>query len=103
MLDQILFPNGDTVPPIPAKFQTAFPHIITDPGIHAGWPHIKGTRILAIDIFRAQVKGYSFNKMLMDFKEMGITVSEIELKEAFKFILEWWIYIDGKESAKTSR
>ena len=103
MLNQILSPEGDLIPHIPTKFQAEFPHVVSDPHIHGGWPHIKGTRILAMDIFRAQVKGYSFNKMIMDFKEMGIKVSEQELKEAFRFILEWLRYVDEKESAKTSK
>jgi len=101
MLNKILFPEGDVIPQLPIDLQTEFPHIITDQEIHAGWPHIKGTRILAIDIFRAQVKGYSFSKMIMDFKEMGITVSEKELLEAFRFIVEW-LRLDAQKASKIS-
>lgn len=100
-INQILFSEGDTIPHIPTKFQTEYPHIVTDPGIHAGWPHIKGSRILATDIFQAQVKRYSYSKMIMDFKDMGITVTEKELYEAFMFTLAWiQNTTDGKETKK---
>ncbi len=104
MLNQILSQEGDLIPSIPTSLQATFPHIVTDPAIHAGWPHIKGTRILAVDVFRAQVKGYSSTQMIMEFKEMGVSVSEKELDEAFRFTLEWLRdSTHGKKSSKASK
>jgi len=50
---QVLFPENNSIPQIPNKLFQDFPNIVSDPEIHSGWPHIKGTRILAMDIFRA--------------------------------------------------
>ena len=77
---QILFPEKKQLPIIPKRLFSQFPNIVSDPGIHSGWPHIKGTRILAPDIFRAQVQGYSLDKMIMEFSEMGVKITEKQLE-----------------------
>ena len=101
---QILYPEGKSIPTIPRNLITNFSNIICDSDIHSGWPHIKGTRILATDIFRSQVQGYSLNNMIMEFKEMGVLVSKEQLEEAFLFTLEWLRYsLNEEKNSKTSK
>ena len=101
---QILFPETISLPFVPNKLFQQFPNISSDPDIHAGWPVIKGTRILATDIFRAQVRGDSTDELIMQFKEMGIkNVTKNILNEAFRFTLKWMESLDEKKAKKISR
>lgn len=101
---QVLFPETITLPYISKNLFQQFPNITSDPKIHAGWPVIKGTRILATDIFRAQVEGHSVSELTMQFKEMGIkNISKDILNEAFRFTIKWMNSLDEKKSLRTSR
>lgn len=102
---QVLFSEGNNIPQIPNKLFEDYPNIKIDPKIQGGWPHIKGTRIVATDIFRAQVAGNSLQKMIMEFREMGSTVTEEQLEEAFRFTLAWLSYTinDGEKTQQTSK
>lgn len=96
---QALFSEGK-IPYLPKELLEKFSSISTDPKIHSGWPHIKGTRILATHVFRAQVKGYSFESMLRDFRKMDVKLTKIELEEAYRFTIEWLHYLNEKEGKK---
>lgn len=102
-LQQILTFQGN-LPPVPKKLLLDYPNIAINPEIHSGLPHIKGTRILAFDIFRSQVKGHSINSMILDFKTMGVIVSEKQLEEAVRFTLDWLHdIIHGQKTSKASK
>lgn len=96
-----LFNEGENLPSIPNKLLRSFTFISTDPKIRSGWPHIKNTRILATDIFKAQVRGITVESMVKDFKSMGIKINREALEEAYKFTLEWLYYLNGKEKNNT--
>ena len=97
-----LFNEGKTVPIVPNKLLKSFTYIATDPAVRSGWPHIKNTRILVTDIFRAQVKGNSPEALLKDFEEMGVKVKRSALDEAYRFTVEWLFYLNERESPHTS-
>lgn len=86
---------------LPSSFVNRFPNINLDPNIHSGRPHIKGTRVLAADIFKANaIKGYSLGKIRMEFKEMGIDLDEKILDEAISFTLSLLQYIKSGNKDK---
>ncbi|PIZ63969.1 hypothetical protein CO051_03710 [Candidatus Roizmanbacteria bacterium CG_4_9_14_0_2_um_filter_39_13] len=97
-----LFNEGEHLPLIPSKLLRSFSFISTDPKIRSGWPHIKNTRVLVTDIFRAQVRGNTIESMVKDFKSMGIKINSEALEEAYKFTLEWLHYLNEKEKNNTS-
>lgn len=100
---QVFFPKENSLPSIATKLLNQFPNIAIDPDIHSGWPHIKGTRVLATDILRAQIQGYSLETMIMEFKEMGVKVTKEQLVEACRFTIKWMNYLDEKKASKSSR
>ncbi len=100
---QVFFPEESKLPYLPKSLFSKYGCIVSDPAIHSSWPHIKGTRILASDILRAQIQGYSLQKMIMQFKEMGISVDKEALIEACKFTIEWMHLLNEKKSPKTSK
>lgn len=65
-----------------------YSHIAIDPLIQGGQPHIKGTRILASEVFIAQLEKISIDKLLLEYKHIGVDVTKDQLREAFKFTLE---------------
>ncbi len=97
---QILFAEGKTKPAIPEKLFHRYPAISSDLKIHSGYPHIKGTRILVLDIFRALMKGTSLNSISKEFKSMNITVKRESLEEAYRFTVDWLHYLNEKEISK---
>lgn len=98
-----LFTEGKKRPSIPQELFNTFPHISSDPEIRSGWPHIKGTRVLVTDIFRAQIKGYSFDTLLSDLNSMGIKIKKIALEEAYRFTIEWLHYLNEKETFRVTQ
>lgn len=100
---QVFFPENNILPFLSRQLFDRFPYITSDPTIHSGWPHIKGTRILASDILRGIIQGYSLETMIMQFKEMGIKVSKEALIEACKFTVEWMYLLNEKKTSKTPR
>lgn len=104
MTQDILFPEtGERLPIPPSYLLAKFKSITTTPEIHSGLPHIKNTRILAADIFRAIVKGYSYERILMDFKEIGVSVSKRDLEDAFNFTVSWLNKTINEEQRKIPR
>jgi uncharacterized protein (DUF433 family) len=99
---QALFTEGKKKPTIPTKLFTAFPLISSDPAILSGWPHIKGTRVLVTDIFKAQIKGYSYDSLISDFNSMGVKINKSALKEAYLFTIEWLHCLNEKNSFRTA-
>ena len=97
-----LFNEGRRVPTIPTELIDSFSYIAVDPKIRSGWPHIVNTRILATDIFKAQVKGITHESLLADFKDLGVKIDKKALEEAFIFTLRWMHYLDEKETSKAS-
>lgn len=97
-----LFSEGKSAPAVPQKIIKSFRYISIDPQIRSGWPHIKNTRILVTDVFKAQVKGSSFESLLSDFKEMGIKIDKKALEEAYMFTIEWLHYLNAKKTSRTS-
>lgn len=100
---QVFFPKENTRLSLPKNLFSEYKYISSDPAIHAGWPHIKSTRILASDILRAQIQGYSLDTMILQFKEMGISVTKGALIEACKFTIEWMHILNEKESSKATK
>lgn len=100
---QIFYPEGNTAPQIPNTLMSKFPDISCDPQVHDGWPHIKGTRILATDILRGQIQGYSPETMLMEFNQMGIKVTKTQLLEAQNFTIAWLYQLNEKKASKATR
>lgn len=100
---QVFFPEYNTLPFMPKKLFSEYLSIVSDPDIHSGWPHIKGTRILASDVLRAQIQGYSIEAMLMQFQEMGVYVKKEALTEACRFTIEWMHSLNEKETPKVAR
>lgn len=103
MTQEILFPNSHTKPKISQNLLQKYTNIAVNPQIHSGWPHIQNTRILAVDIFRAIVKGYTYERITMDFKEMGVRVTKIELEDAFNFTLSWLNEASNEREKKASK
>lgn len=102
-LFQAFFQENKLLTAIPSSLFANFPQITTNPDIHSGLPHIKGTRILATDVFRAQIQGYSFDQMLMEFKEMEVPVSKSQLEQAFSFTVELLHLFNEKEASKRTK
>lgn len=101
---QVLFPEKTNLPYLSNNLLQQFPEIVSDPNIHSGWPVIKGTRILATDIFRAQVEEHSAEELILQFKEIGIKhITSNIINEAVRFTLKWMSSLDEKKSQKTSR
>lgn len=100
---QIFFPEQNTLPFMSKKLFSEYPSIKSDPDIHSGWPHIRGTRILASDVLRAQIQGYSIEAMRMQFQEMGVSVKNEALTEACRFTIEWMHILNEKEASKAAR
>lgn len=100
-----IFNQGDMdIPKFPINIWKIYPNIISDPQIHSGWPSIKGTRIIATDILRSQVEGYSLDAMIMEFKQIGATVTKKMLQEAIDFSIDWLHFLKNETtSRKTSR
>ena len=95
-----LFTEGN--PKIPKKIIESYPYIVIDQSVNSGWPHIKNTRILATDIFKAQVKGYSYNSLIEDFKSMGVQINKKALEQAYMFTIEWLHYLNAKKNSRIS-
>ncbi len=86
---QALFQELGVIPQLNKNLLSKYPDIAIDPEIQSGWPCIKGTRVRVIDIFRATVKGYSNKKIIMQFQEMDVKLTNEQLNQAFSFTLEW--------------
>lgn len=98
----LLFTEGSP-PRIPKKLIRSYPAIAISPRIRSGWPHIKNTRILATDIFRAQVKGSTYATLLEDFRGMGVKINKEAFEQAYGFTIEWLNYLyNAKKGSKTS-
>jgi uncharacterized protein (DUF433 family) len=100
---QVFYPESNLLPSLPPSILSRYHFINRDPQIHGGWPHIKGTRILASDIFRAQIQGHSLEDIRMQFMEMGVKVSKEALMEACSFTLEWMFHLNETSTTKASR
>jgi uncharacterized protein (DUF433 family) len=100
-----IFNQGSTeIPNFPINIWRNYPHIISDPEIHSGWPSIKGTRIIATDILRSQIEGYTLDAMLMEFKQLGAKVTKEMLQEAIDFSIDWLHFLKNeKTSNRASR
>lgn len=103
MTEEILFPKSHTKPKIPQNLLQKYTNIVVSPQIRSGRPHIQNTRILAVDIFRANVKGYTYDRLIMDFKEMGVKVTKRELEDAFNFTLSWLNEASNEREKKASK
>lgn len=102
-LFRAFFQENKLLTTLPSSLYVKYPHITTDAGVHSGLPHIKNTRILTSDVFRAQIQGYSLNQMLMEFKEIGVPVSKQELEEAIGFTIELLNIFNEKDSSKRAK
>jgi len=86
---------------IPSSILSKYKYIAIDPSIQGGMPHIKGTRVIVFDVFIAQMEKISLNQLIMEYKNMGTTVTNNQLKEAFEFSLEALSkFIHGKKASK---
>ena len=100
----VLFPTGKYEANLHVNnIFSKYPNVVSDYKIHSGWPHIKGTRILASDIFRAVAKGSTYNDLIMDFKQMDISVSKGALEEAVRFTIDLLHYFNEKKTSGTER
>lgn len=78
-----------------------FPSVGIDPMIHSGQPHIIGTRILASEVFIAQLEKITLDQLLMEYRSMDIKVEKKQLQEAFRFTLESIKrFLDEKKTTK---
>ncbi len=53
--------------------------------------------MLALDIFRARIKGYSPQNIIMQFKEMDVNITLEQLNQAFSFTVEWLYSLHAKK------
>ncbi len=97
---QIFNQGNIDIPKFPINIWNNYPHIISDPEIHGGWPSIKGTRIIATDILRSQIEGYSLDAMIMEFKQIGATVTKEMLQEAIDFSIDWLHFLKNETTSK---
>lgn len=100
---QLIHANKDILRFIPRGLLSDYKSIATNPEIHGGQPHIKGTRILALDVLLGQLQGYSLDKMILEFKEMGVKVKKDQMIEARQFSIDWLHSLNEKKAAKTSK
>ena len=89
MIQQIINPGENKPPKIQSQLLESYNNIVTDTDIHNGWPHIKGTKILAFDIFRSVIEGHSLPSILFNLKKIGVKAKQEQLVEAFNFTLQW--------------
>lgn len=101
---QILVSN-DFIKFLPkSSLLTEFPHIAIDPLVQGGQPHIKGTRILASEVFIAQLEKISLDKLIMEYKQIDVHVSKEQLQEAFQFTLASISrYLHEKKTSKRNK
>lgn len=89
---------------IPSSIFIKYKYITVDPAIQSGRPHIRGTRVIASDVFVAQMEKITLDQLIIDYKRLGINVTKEQLREAFEFTLESITrYIHGKKAKKTSK
>lgn len=100
---QVLFSESGQIPQLKRNLISKYPDISTDPAIQGGWPIIKSTRVLAFDIFRARIKGYSSQDIIMQFKEMDVHLTLEQLNQAFSFTLEWLYSLHAKKKIRTTK
>ncbi len=105
MIRQIAYPGENKPPKIQSRLLESYSFIVTDPSIHNGWPHIKGTKILAFDIFRSVIEGHSLQSILFNLKKIGVKATQEQLSESFNFTLHWLstLYLNEKKTFQKTR
>lgn len=88
-LHQYLIPEGKFPQNIPNSLFLKFNKISTDPQVHSGWPHIKGTRILASDVLRSFIQYEELGQLIKEYRKMGAHVSSGDLDQALRFMIAW--------------
>ncbi|HCS78574.1 TPA: hypothetical protein DIV55_02420 [Patescibacteria group bacterium] len=100
---QQIFSDTSGNPTFHKSLLTKYPTVSINPNIQGGWPVIKGTRVTTIDIFRAIIKGHSPESIILQFKEMGVSLNKDQLDNAFRFSLEWLYFLHAKREKKATK
>ncbi len=100
---QTLFQETGQIPQFNKNLLSKHPEVSRNSEIQSGWPCIKGTRVRVVDIFRATVKGYTNEKIIMQFKEMEVNLTTKQLNDAFNFTLEWLNDLNARKNKQASR
>lgn len=99
-LSQYLIPQGSLPKVIPSYLFKRYTRIASDPDIHSGWPHIRGTRVLTSDVFKNWLQFNQIDRLAKEYKSIGAKVSDNDLNQALEFMIAW-MSINLNETKKT--
>lgn len=99
---QLLFSQHNKAPNVPDRLLKTYRYISVNKNIHSGWPHIKNTRILTLDVLKASLRENSIDTMLLGYSELGINVKKQAIEEALQFTIDWLHEVNEKTSSKTT-